>query len=158
MQENRSPDQRPHPSQSLAWVGIFVPLSFTLLAVATPYLFTHSYLYVALILQRGFSLVCHQRPERSLVLFGAHVAVCARCLGLYVGAAIGAVVVFQRRMALSLLLLAAALNLADVIGEAANLHGNWMALRLALGMLLGFAAAAWVRASAHSPVAEQTRA
>ena len=139
-------------------MGIFVPLSFALLAVATPYLFTHSHLYVALVLQRGFSLVCHQRPERSIALFGGHVAVCARCLGLYLGAAIGAVVVFERRMAFSLLLLSAGLNLADVAAETANLHGNWMAFRFALGMLLGFAAAAWVRASAHSPVAEQTHA
>jgi hypothetical protein len=61
-------------------------------------------------------------------------------------------------MAFSLLLLAATLNLADVIGESANLHGNWMTLRLALGMLFGLAAAACVRASAQPPVVEQRQA
>ena len=37
------------------------------------------------------SLVCHQRPERSFYLGQAQVPVCARCFGLYLGAAIGAI-------------------------------------------------------------------
>jgi predicted membrane protein DUF2085 len=36
------------------------------------------------------SLVCHQRPERSFFLFGIQMPVCARCLGLYVSAALAA--------------------------------------------------------------------
>ena len=35
------------------------------------------------------SLVCHQRPERSFHLAGAQLPVCARCMGLYLGAAVG---------------------------------------------------------------------
>jgi uncharacterized membrane protein len=35
------------------------------------------------------SLVCHQRPERSFHHDNAQFPVCARCLGLYVGAAAG---------------------------------------------------------------------
>lgn len=35
------------------------------------------------------SLVCHQQPERSFHLAGAQLPVCARCLGLYAGAAAG---------------------------------------------------------------------
>ena len=38
------------------------------------------------------SLICHQRPERSLELFGAQMPVCARCAGLYAGAATGALI------------------------------------------------------------------
>ncbi len=34
--------------------------------------------------------LCHQRPERSFVLHGTPLPVCARCLGLYVGAPLGA--------------------------------------------------------------------
>jgi hypothetical protein len=37
------------------------------------------------------SFICHQRPERSFELAGAQLPVCARCLGLYAGAACGAV-------------------------------------------------------------------
>ena len=35
------------------------------------------------------SLICHQRPERSFQHEGAQYPVCARCLGLYVGALAG---------------------------------------------------------------------
>jgi len=37
------------------------------------------------------SVVCHQLPERSFHLAGAQLPVCARCTGLYVGAALGIV-------------------------------------------------------------------
>lgn len=36
------------------------------------------------------ALICHQRPERSFHVASAQLPVCARCMGLYVGAAIGA--------------------------------------------------------------------
>src|SRR5262245_19064114 len=36
------------------------------------------------------SLVCHQRPERSFHLFGTQMPVCARCVGIYAGAAAAA--------------------------------------------------------------------
>lgn len=129
---------------NIVWWGL-IPLTLALLAIATPYLFTHSFPFIALVSERAFALVCHQHPERSLEIFGGHVAVCARCLGIYLGAAIGAVFVLARRTTFCLLLLAAALNFADVVSEAANLHGNWMPLRLTLGMLFSFAAAACVR-------------
>jgi uncharacterized membrane protein len=36
------------------------------------------------------ALICHQRPERSFHWADAQLPVCARCTGLYVGAALGA--------------------------------------------------------------------
>jgi uncharacterized membrane protein len=36
------------------------------------------------------SLLCHQRPERSFHLFAVQLPVCARCVGIYVGAAMAA--------------------------------------------------------------------
>ena len=36
------------------------------------------------------SLVCHQLPERSFHIGGVQMPVCARCVGLYAGAALGA--------------------------------------------------------------------
>jgi uncharacterized membrane protein len=38
------------------------------------------------------SRICHQIPARSFHLFGSQLPVCGRCLGIYAGAAIGAVV------------------------------------------------------------------
>ncbi|MCA1561920.1 MAG: DUF2085 domain-containing protein [Acidobacteria bacterium] len=39
--------------------------------------------------------ICHQRPERSFHVGGLQLAVCARCLGLYVGGAAGALVAWS---------------------------------------------------------------
>jgi uncharacterized membrane protein len=35
------------------------------------------------------SVICHQRPERSFHLFALQLPVCARCTGIYAGAAMG---------------------------------------------------------------------
>ena len=37
------------------------------------------------------ALICHQLPERSFHFWGAQLPVCARCTGLYAGAAVAAV-------------------------------------------------------------------
>src|SRR5581483_7048845 len=47
---------------------------------------------VASLVYAAGSVVCHQRPERSFQLFGAQLAVCARCAGIYAGAAASALV------------------------------------------------------------------
>jgi len=56
-----------------------------------PYLKSHSaplsrFLYAA------FSPTCHQIPSRCFYAFGNPVAVCARCLGIYAGFLLGAVI------------------------------------------------------------------
>ncbi len=38
------------------------------------------------------SFICHQRPDRSFELAGFQLPVCGRCLGIYGGAAVGALV------------------------------------------------------------------
>ncbi len=50
----------------------------------------------ALVLYAAGSLICHQRPERSFHLLGTQMPVCARCTGIYAGAAITAVAVIAR--------------------------------------------------------------
>jgi uncharacterized membrane protein len=44
---------------------------------------------VAGVLYALASHICHQRPERSFHLFSSQLPVCARCLGIYAGAAAG---------------------------------------------------------------------
>lgn len=134
-------------------LGALVPASLATLAIAAPYLLTHGWPAAAFVLERGFTLVCHQRPERSLIVFGAPVAICARCLGIYLGAAFGLLLRTSRHVAVRLLLLAAALNLLDGVTELAGLHGNWMFVRLALGLTLGASGALLVCSSA-SPILE----
>ncbi len=48
--------------------------------------------YFALAVYAFGSVICHQRPERSFHLWAAQLPVCARCTGIYLGAAMGAVV------------------------------------------------------------------
>ena len=109
------------------------------------------------------SLICHQQPMRSFHSGGAQLPVCARCLGLYVGALIGAIGWISisgwratpRRSTSALLaphvvrtaLVAAALpTLASVALAWAGVWDGSNAIRAALAIPLGAIAAAVVAA------------
>jgi uncharacterized membrane protein len=130
---------------AVSWYAI-APAALGLVAIATP-LFLHSIPMLGFALQRGFALVCHQQPERSFFLFGGSVAVCARCVGIYLGAAVGLLVCVPRRAAMQLLMVTVTVNAIDWCAELAGLHGNWMLARFALGVALGTAAAMVVAAA-----------
>jgi uncharacterized membrane protein len=123
-----------------------VPAAFGLIAVATPF-FLHSIPMLGFPLQRGFALVCHQQPERSFILFGGSIAVCARCLGIYLGAGMGLLLRVPRPIAWRWLIAAVVINALDWLAEIAGMHGNWMFTRFALGFTLGATAAMLVIAS-----------
>ncbi len=136
---------------SLRWTwSALLPLAFVAAVVGAPYFLTHGFPAIGFALYRGFAIVCHQRPERSFWIFGGTVAVCSRCLGIYLGAAAGLLFRTSRRIALRFLIAAAALNLLDAATELAGLHGNWLAVRFVLGLALG-AAAALVISSSRTP-------
>jgi len=116
------------------------PLALVAAAASVPFFLNHGFLATGLALQRGFALVCHQRPERSFIIFGGTIAVCSRCLGIYLGAVCGLLFRTSRSVALRLLIVAVALNLLDAASEVAGLHGNWLGVRFALGLVLGTAA------------------
>jgi uncharacterized membrane protein len=46
---------------------------------------------LALVVYGVGGVVCHQLPERSFYLWGRQLPVCARCTGIYAGAAIAAI-------------------------------------------------------------------
>src|SRR6516225_10755675 len=131
------------------------PAALGLVAIATPFVL-RSIPMLGVALQRGFALVCHQQPERSFFLFGGSVAVCARCLGIYLGAAVGLLVRVQRRLAMQLLIVAVSVNVLDRLAEFGGLHGNWMLMRLFLGIVLGTAAAMVFVASLEGPTQAKT--
>jgi uncharacterized membrane protein len=134
-------------SFSLRWSWwAVVPLALAITACAVPWLLWHSP-ELGLALQRGFALVCHQRPERSFLLFGGSVAVCARCLGIYIGAAMGLTVRVSRRVAWRWLMAAFAVNAMDWFAEIAGIHGNWTGTRFVMGIALGMAGAMLVAAT-----------
>ena len=61
--------------------------AWLLLLAAAPFLTTPA----AGVLYAAGALICHQLPERSFHLQGIQLPVCARCIGLYGGAAAGSV-------------------------------------------------------------------
>jgi len=122
------------------------PLALAAVACTVPWLLAHSP-EIGFALRRGFALVCHQHAERSFAFFGGSVAVCARCLGIYLGVAAGLLLRVPRVIAVRWLTAAAAVNLLDWAAESAILHGNWMLERFALGLTLGATAATLVIAS-----------
>ena len=126
-------------SRSWTWWAL-LPLALAATACAVPWLLAHSPEF-GFALQRGFALVCHQQTERSFVLFGGTMAVCARCLGIYLGAAVGLLLRLPRQVAWRWMIAAAAGNVVDWLAEFSGAHGNWMGARLVLGISLGMAGA-----------------
>jgi len=105
------------------------------------------------------SIICHQLPDRSFHLAGVQLPVCARCTGLYLGAAVGLAawtVSLRRRSdrqcsrgrALSLLAVAAAPTATSVVSALAGLGDPANAWRAALALPLGIAGGALVGAVA----------
>jgi uncharacterized membrane protein len=102
--------------------------------------------------------ICHQRPERSFFIGVQQMPVCARCTGLYAGAALAVPLALALAVSLSaprarVLLAIAALPTAITWSlEFAGLAPFSNALRFAAALPLG-AAAAWlvVSALAESP-------
>jgi uncharacterized membrane protein len=72
-----------------------VAAAWLLLLITAPFLTTP----VAGVLYAGGALICHQLPDRSFHLQGIQLPVCARCVGLYGGAAVGSAIAagFARR-------------------------------------------------------------
>lgn len=126
------------PERSMRRIAVSaVPTTLAAAAVAAPALAFANLSFAAMGLVLFFSPVCHQDPGRSLWLFGAPMAVCARCMGLYLGAAAGAWLRAPRSTLLPMVGAALAVNLIDVFTEFIGLHGNWVATRLIFGLLLG---------------------
>ena len=91
------------------------------------------------LLDGWFELQCGQDPSRRLAVPGLALPVCARCLGLYLGLATGALLARPDlgRPALARWIWGAALvMLVDVASERVGSRGSWPALRVFTGLLL----------------------
>ena len=95
------------------------------------------------------SRICHQRPERSFHLFAAQLPVCARCAGIYAGAAAGSLLMLSAsvrdqlcRYSPRTVLFAGALpTLLTIIIEWGGAWAGANDARAAAGMPLGLAVA-----------------
>ena len=78
---------------ALAWVLISsIALAILALIVGAPLAQSSGPAAFAFSIYKAFSFVCHQIPERSFHLAGHQFAVCSRCMGLYSGFAVAALV------------------------------------------------------------------
>jgi uncharacterized membrane protein len=110
------------------------------------------------------SLICHQLPARSFHVAGAQLPVCARCFGIYAGAAAALVAalplvrsrqpspgpsaaMFSARDPRHLIVAGAVPTAVTVILESAGIWSTSNVVRAATGALLG-AALAWTLAQA----------
>ena len=105
---------------------------------------------MAALLYEGAGRICHQRPERSFHLAGVPLPVCARCSGLYVAGAAGALLAWTgRRLAPTprstrlIVLLAALPTALGVTAEIAGLLHTSNSFRMLSALPLG-AAAGWI--------------
>lgn len=108
------------------------------------------------------SLICHQRPERSFSVWSAQFPVCARCAGIYGGAALAAVTTMARqvrpRPALTAAQARGVLAMASLPTAATLLYewttnvtpGHWT--RAIAGLILG-AGIAWILVRSTGPQA-----
>jgi uncharacterized membrane protein len=131
---------------SVAW-ALMLPLAP--LVAGRPHASTMSAAFALAVYGVG-SMICHQLPERSYRLFGAQMPVCARCTGIYLGAAVSAVLAARgvRAAALAPRTLRRVL-LAAAVPTALTLVFEWTTgvtpsntVRFAAGVPIG-AAIAW---------------
>jgi uncharacterized membrane protein len=102
------------------------------------------------------SRICHQRPERSFHLFAVQLPVCARCAGIYAGAAIGSLLTLsgpirERLFPCSPRMVLVAGALPTCITLVSEWSGAWAGgneVRAAAGVWLGLAVAVVVARAA----------
>jgi len=125
------------------WLALAVVLAMPTVAVAVEAVaFAVERPGVVALVER-FGPLCHHDPARTLVVADRLLPVCARCTGLYVGAALGGLVGFAvgGRQRLAAAMAAAGvltlLGVAAGVAEAVGLVSTGNAARLALGLPLG---------------------
>ena len=106
------------------------------------------------------SVICHQRADRSFHLFAEQLPVCARCTGLYAGAALSAVAYLwgvRRKMPADLTPAARRLLTIAALPMAASIVYEWATgdvptnlARAATGIILGAAVAYVILAAVDS--------
>jgi uncharacterized membrane protein len=140
---------------SIAW-ALVLPLAPAIAARAQATPVEGGFLLAVYAIGSG---ICHQRPERSFFLWSHQMPVCARCAGIYFGAAIAAIAAMgmapvkgRRASAWRAILVAASLPAAaSILFEwiTGDMPSHWV--RAATGLPLGAAIAATV-VSALAPI------
>jgi uncharacterized membrane protein len=104
------------------------------------------------------SLICHQVSDRSFHIGASQLPVCARCLGIYAGCALGTCgLVRLGRDPRRLVLLAALPTVLTVVAESVGLWRTSNLTRLVAGVPLGFALGLLVTTALRLPARARLR-
>jgi len=101
-----------------------------------------------------FRGLCHQSPERTLVICGAPMDVCSRCAGIYAGIAIGAVLPpfgYMARHGRTVVWIAISVVLLDVAVQNYLLNSINHGFRIATGLIAGWTAFSFLFSSIEKP-------
>jgi uncharacterized membrane protein len=96
-----------------------------------------------------FRFMCHGIPERCLLLFGVPMPICARCVAIYVGLLAGLLLFpllpLLRERFMRTVAFAALIPLGiDGLTQLAGLRESTNPLRIATGLVAGFAFGLWI--------------
>jgi uncharacterized membrane protein len=96
-----------------------------------------------------FRTLCHGRVERCFELFGAPMPICTRCTGIYAGLLLGLacfpMLRWMRERAMRVVAAAAIAPLAlDGLTQLTGVRESTNPLRLATGLVAGFAFGLWI--------------
>lgn len=111
-------------------------------------------------LSAWFRFQCHGRAERTVEFAGRLFPVCSRCMGIYSGLALAAVLAWpdvSARARRLWLVAAAALMVAEVVVQERTGHAPIHALRLLTGLLLAWPVALTLLAASPSAPTETAR-
>ena len=144
----------------LYWTLVGAVTLWTSLVFLAPYGRQEGWL-VSPLLYEFFHQVCHQMPERSFHAFGHPLAVCHRCLGLYVGGLAG-LVIFPLLPRLTERLLrrprVVLLFFAPLLVDVAMVGVNTYLTRLTTGVIAALPVGLLVWVAAEQVFASRTRA
>lgn len=133
----------------LTWAGLLMTTATVLIVALSPPLLSSKWRAAVM---HAFSPVCHQIPTRSPILGDVQVAICDRCVGIYLGLVIGvaaAGVMHQLWQAMGrydrYMLLGSLLTMGvDWIGPILGLWHNGAISRGLTGLMFGVVAASFV--------------
>jgi len=125
-------------------LAILIAVLWSFGVIAAPFLESLGLDEISDNLYRAYGGVCHQRSERSLIIFGEKMAVCARCFGIYLGLLIGALLMplynkieEPRTLDFRWALLSLVPLAIDGVTQLAGLRESTNELRLVTGFLFG---------------------
>ncbi|HKR65808.1 MAG TPA: DUF2085 domain-containing protein [Thermoanaerobaculia bacterium] len=96
-----------------------------------------------------FRVLCHGIPERCLLLFGVPMPICARCTAIYAGMLLGlaafVIAPLLRERVMRAFAFAALVPMGiDGLTQLAGLRESTNPLRIATGVIAGFAFGLWI--------------